>query len=52
MNLQNRRNQYISDLCDMIEEYQAMHQLSPGYINDAEDVDREGCFVYQYYPFD
>jgi len=51
MNLQ-ARNQYISDLCDMIEESQALARISPGYINDAADVDREGCFVYQYYPFD
>ncbi len=44
MILQNR-NQYISDLCDMIEEYKALARISPGYINDAVDVDREGCFV-------
>jgi hypothetical protein len=45
MTLQNHRNQYISGLCGMIEEYQAIRQLSPGYINDAADVDREGAFV-------
>ncbi len=42
---QQNRNQCINDLCDTIEEYQALARISPGYINDAADVDREGAFV-------
>lgn len=38
-------NEYISDLCDWIEEQWALKALLPGYANDAADVDREGCFV-------
>jgi len=51
MNLQNR-NQHISALCDTIDGYQALARISPGYVNDAADVDREGAFVYQYCPGD
>lgn len=36
---------HIETIWDMIEEYQALARISPGYINDAADVDREGCFV-------
>lgn len=43
-NLQ-KRNQYIGDLCDMIEEYQALIKIWPGYINGPADVDLEGGFV-------
>lgn len=36
---------HIETIWDMIEEYQALARISPGYINDAADVDREGAFV-------
>ena len=38
-------NEQISDLCDLIDVWNALSQLWPGYPNDAVDVDREGCFV-------
>ena len=45
-------NQNICKLCDWIEEMQALALIWPGYVNDAYDVDLEGCFVFKYYPFD
>ena len=44
MNLQ-KANQDIDTLCDLIENYQALSQLAPGYINDPVDCDKEGCWV-------
>jgi len=41
----NKANQDISNLCDYIERYQALHEISPGYINDPVDLDKEDCFV-------
>jgi hypothetical protein len=45
MNTFNERNEYINTLCEWIEEVTAELRMFPGYINDALDVDREGCFV-------
>lgn len=44
MDLQ-KQDQFIDALCNWIEECRALNLLSPGYINDTSDVDREGCFV-------
>jgi hypothetical protein len=38
-------NHDINTLCDFIEEYQALTRISPGYINDPVDCDKEGCFI-------
>jgi len=38
-------NEFISNLCDWIEEYHAERYLSPGYINDPFDTDLEGWFI-------
>jgi len=40
----------ISIIWDWIDEQWALMAIMPGYINDPADVDKEGCFVYQYYP--
>ena len=39
------RNKNIDLLCEIVENYQALVQIWPGYVNDPADVDREGCFV-------
>jgi hypothetical protein len=41
----NKANRDIYDLCEYIEQYQALRAISPGYINDPVDVDKEDCFV-------
>jgi len=38
-------NEYIDDLCDWIEEQQALEKIWHGYVNDPVDLDTEGCFV-------
>ena len=40
-----KENQKISDLCDWIEEQQALETVCRGYINDAVDCDKEECFI-------
>ena len=35
----------LETIWELIEVLTALHQIWPGYFNDAADVDREGCFV-------
>ena len=38
-------NEGIETLWDLIDCLTALNQIWPGYVNDAADVDLEGCFV-------
>jgi hypothetical protein len=38
-------NEEISALCDWLDEWHAENTISPGYINDPIDTDKQECFV-------